>query len=502
MTKFVETQTENPQPQRSVGKIIARNTIFGMGGQLALRVVNFIFTVLVIRTLGDEHFGEYSIVLAWAGLFSVIGDLGINQYLSREIARDRNKANELFWDTVVVRVLLAIIASVITVGGAILVTDYSPQIILGIALFTSTYFFAALTAPQESILTGNERLDILSVMQVITQIIYMTFAGLFLYLGLEFVWLVVAGVINMPMIIILQRKIIRRNNLGPPKFRINRALWWSLIRAGLPFAAVQLSLSFAFQVDTIFLSHYTSEQEVGWYGAAYRLTLTFISISTSFNNAILPTLAQEYSNNPQIVRNWYYTSVRFIVLIALPIAVAGSILSSGITQIYGADFLPSALAFAILIWDIPFVMYHSFCGNISTSIRREGRAARVYVSVGILNVALNMFLVPHFGMIAACFATVLTDFFAAALFYVLLRKSLGPGLKFKRLFWIGIAAAIMGLLLFFVRDLNLFVAAAIGGTAYLVMIWLLPTFSTDERQQIFNLTNRLTRRLRPQPLQG
>jgi O-antigen/teichoic acid export membrane protein len=469
---------------------------------LALRVVNFIFNVLIIRTLGDAHFGEYSIVLAWAGLFSVIGDLGINQYLSREIARDRNKANELFWDTVVVRFLLATLASTITVGGAILITDYSPQIILGIALFTSTYFFAALTAPQESILTGNERLDILSVMQVVTQIIYMTFAGLFLYLGLDFVWLVVAGVINMPVIIILQRKIIRRNNLGPPKFRINREIWWSLIRAGLPFAAVQLSLSFAFQIDTIFLSHYTSEQEVGWYGAAYRLTLTFISISTSFNNAILPTLAQEYVNNPQVVRNWYYTSVRFITLIALPIAVAGSILSSGITQIYGADFLPSALAFSILIWDVPFIMYHSFCGNISTSIRREGSAARIYMSVGILNVVLNAFLVPRFGVPAACFATVLTDMFGAALFYITLRRALGPGLKLKRMIWIAVAAAVMGVLVLMLRDLNIFIAAGIGGISYLTVSWLLPTFSTEERGQLLGFVKRVTQRLRPIVVQG
>ena len=66
--------------ERKIGKIIARNTIFGLGAQFALRVVNFTFTVLIIRNLGDSQFGQYSIVLAWVGLFGVIGDLGINQY--------------------------------------------------------------------------------------------------------------------------------------------------------------------------------------------------------------------------------------------------------------------------------------------------------------------------------------------------------------------------------------------------------------------------------------
>jgi hypothetical protein len=88
------------------------------------------------------------------------------------------------------------------------------------------------------------------------------------------------------------------------------------------------------------------------------------------------------------------------------------------------------------------------------------------------------------------------------LFYALLRRELGPGLKFKRLFWIGVAATGMGLILFFVRDVNIFAAAAIGGLGYLIMVWLLPTFSMDERGQLLNVVNRVTRRLRPAVARG
>ncbi|MBZ0302135.1 MAG: polysaccharide biosynthesis C-terminal domain-containing protein, partial [Anaerolineae bacterium] len=273
----------------------------------------------------------------------------------------------------------------------------------------------------------------------------------------------------------------------------------SVLKAGLPFAAVQLSLSFAFQVDTIFLSRYVSDEVVGWYSAAYRLTLSFLTISRSFNDAILPTLAREHTNNPATVSQWYYTSVRFIVLIALPIAVGGSLLSSGIINIFGEEFLPSALAFSILIWDIPFVTYHAFCGNIATSIKREGSAARIYVSVGILNVILNAFLIPQFGIAAACLATVVTDFFGAALFYALLRRELGPGLKLRRLLWIGIAAALMGVEVVLLRHLNIFLVIAVGGVTYLTLIWVLPILKDNERQQLLQLPGQVIRRLRPAP---
>ena len=496
------TQSENIQPERSAGRIIARNTLFGIGATFILKVANFIFTVLIVRTLGDEHFGQYSIVLAWAGLFSVIGDLGINQYLAREIARDKSTANRLFWDTVALRFILAAIASIITIGGAILVTDYPTEIIIGIALFTATYFFSALVAPLQSILTGNERVDVISVLNVISQLIFMALSALFLILGFDFLWLVIAGVINMPIIAALQFSIVRRNHLGPPRFKLNRDMWIYLIRAGLPFAAVQLSLSFAYQVDTIFLSRYTPHAVVGWYNAAYGLVLTLLNFSRSFNNAILPTLAREHVTNPDTVRRWYHTSVRFIMIIALPIAVGGSLLNRGLEIVYGSEFLPATIAFAILIWDIPFVIYHAFCGNIATSIRQEQGAARIYVSVGILNVILNATLIPHYGIIAACFATVFTDLFAAILFYRLLRKELGSGLGFGKLKWVGISAAIMGLGIFVLRDYNVIVVSAAGGLTYLGLIWLLPTMTPSERSQIIQLGGKLVRRIHLRAAQG
>ena len=91
------------QPQRSAIRTIARNTIWGIGAQFALKGANFLFSVLIVRKLGGEQFGQYWIVLAWTGLFSVIGDLGITQYLTREIARDGRRTEELFWDTVLDR---------------------------------------------------------------------------------------------------------------------------------------------------------------------------------------------------------------------------------------------------------------------------------------------------------------------------------------------------------------------------------------------------------------
>ncbi|MBI5669090.1 MAG: oligosaccharide flippase family protein [Chloroflexi bacterium] len=485
--------TSTEQPRRSAGRMIARNTLFGLGAQFALRVASFIFTILVIRTLGGEAFGQYSIVLAWASLFSVIGDLGINQYLAREIARDPKKADELFWDTVALRFVLALIASIITTAGAAL-NGYSGNIVLGVVIYTGSYFLQAVLAPLGSLLTGNERVDIMSTMSVVTQILFMIFAGLFLYLGLNFIWVVIASVINLPIVIVLQYLAIRRNHLGPPRFHLNPSLWWFVIKHGLPFGVVHLSLSFAFRVDTVLLSGHVSDTQVGWYNAAYNLTLTLLTLTRTFNDAILPTLAREHVYNPNSVRPWYYHSVKVMLLIGLPIAVGGMLTADKLVQIlYEPNFAPAALALAILVWDIPVVMYHSFCGNMTTSIKREGSAARIYGSLGIINLLLNLLFIPRFGILGASLATVLTDLAGAAQFYFLFRHEFGAGLGFTRLARIGIGAALMGVLVYLLRDWNFVVITLAAAVFYALFVWLSGAFSLEERTRLVQF---VARRLR------
>lgn len=485
-------------PRRSVGRTIARNTLFGIGAQLALRVASFIFQVLVVRALGGHEYGQYTIVTAWAGLFAVIGDLGINQYLAREIARDPSKSDEMFWDTVVLRFFLAILCAFVTVGSAIAFTDYSREIIIAVAIYTSSYFLQIILAPMDSILRGNERLDILSVFSVISQVLFMVLAGLFLFSGLDFVWLVIASVLNLPIMIALHFWAIRRNHLQPPHFKINPALWWSVIRYGIPFGITQLSLSLAFRVDTIVLSSYVSSYDIGLYNVAYiNLTLTLVILAQSFNQAITPTLSREYAHNPEAVLPWYYQAVKIMMFLGLPIAVGGMLTADKIIGLYQSEIAPAGLLLAILVWDIPLVLYHSFCGNMAVSVKREGAAARIFAFMGILNLILNLFLIPRFGVIGAVFTTLITDTFGAAQFYFLFRHTFGAGLGFTRLMRLVMAAAAMGVLVFILRDINFFILVALAGAVYLLIVWVSGAFTHEERSRFVGI---ITKRL-PAPAQ-
>lgn len=485
------SKTENTvRESRSVGRTIVRNTLFGMGAQGALRIVNFIFNVLVIRTLGDSEFGRYSVVIAWAGLFSVIGDMGITQYMTREVAREPERSNQLFWNVAALRFILAFVAMVVTILGAI-AKPYESEIVIAVALYTCGYIFQAFIAPLQGVIAGNQRLDFLSVFMVIGQVIFMAIGGLFLFMGLNFVWLTFASLINLPIMLVLLLWVVRRYQMQPPKFQLTPSTWKQLLLAGLPFAIIQLALTFNFRVDTLILETFQSEAMVGWYNAAYNLTRTFLVLTGALITAMPITLAREHALDPKSILPWYYRTTKFMVFLGLPLAIGGMLLADKIIPLlYGGEFTPASIAFAILIWDTPLLMYTALCGNLATVIQKESRAMAIYLSLAGLNIIFNLLFIPTYGLIAASIMTVAAELTGAIMFYVFFRREFGAGLGLRHMIRLGIAAILMGLLVYLLRPLPLLINVPVSSAFYLGVVWMSGALTTEERDMLSNVFKR------------
>lgn len=487
---------------QSAARTIVRNTVFVLGGQIALRLGSFLFNILVIRQLGDATFGQYSIVLAWTGLFAVLGDLGVTQYFVREVARDPRRSDELFWDVAALRMLLGVVTAVVTVVGAVLL-QYPTDIVIAVALFTTTYFFQALLAPLTSIIAGNERLDIVSVINVIGQVVFMLVGAVVLFSGGGLIALVAISFINLPLMIGLSTWAVRRYDMRPPRAVFHVSNWWLLIKWGLPFALIQLTLTFNFRIDTIILEQFQPFEVVGWYNAAYNFTRSLLTVSSALIIALPLTLAREHARDPGVVRPWYYRSVKFMVFVGLPLAVGGMLLADRIVMLlYGPGYLPAAVALAILVWDTPLLMYTALAGNLTTAIKREHSAMRIYLAVGGFNVIMNLLLQPAFGMIAAAVITVASETVGAALFYILFRREFGAGLGLSQLLRLGLSAAAMGAVIILLQTLPLLVIIPVSAAVYLILVGVTGALTVQERQMIAGVLARRLGRLVPRQRGG
>lgn len=487
---MAETITVKDQPRPGLGRTIFKNAAFVTMGEVVLKVLTFLFGVYVVRQLGDERFGQYSIVLAFVGLFQIFAELGMTQYVMREIAQDRSKTQLLFWNLVAVRTLLAILG-IVGITLAAVIAGYSSELVLGIFVYTCGFLLFALLAPLTTVLTANERLDYVTGLTILGRLIFVVVGAILLFSGHGFISLIVASLIGAPLQIGLAIWAIRHHHMATLSIQIEPHTWLHLIRSGLPFGIISLTLTIAFSIDTLMLEMYMPECAVGWYNVAYNLVFSLMFFVSGFNEAIVPSLSRTFVEDATHVERWYHRYVKFIMVLSLPIAVGGMLVAFPLIRfLYTDEFLPSALALQILIWDVPLLMFTSFCGNMTTIINEERAAARIYGINAAANVILNLYTIPRFGVVGAALVTVVTDLIGALQFYFLLRRKLHlPDMKpiFMRVM---IASALMGIVVKLADALNLFLAIGLGAAVYCGLVLALRLLDDTEWAMILRLLRR------------
>jgi O-antigen/teichoic acid export membrane protein len=481
--------------ESGLGKTIFKNAAFVTLGNVILKVIYFLFNVYVIRELGDGRFGQYSTVLAFTGLFSIFAELGMTQYAMREIARDRTKAKFFLWNLIAIRSILAVVGVVgITMAGR--AVGYSDELVLGIFLHTTGYLLSAVAVPLEAVLNGNERLDYVTTNRVISQLAIVILGTIFLFNGFGFIWLLIANLISILPTIAIGIWAIKRHQLVDFSIEINPRLWPSLIKAGIPFGVITLALTIAFSIDTVMLSMWVSDNEVGWYNVAYNLVRSMMLFFTGFSVAIVPSLSRSFVKDISSVYSWYRRSVKFILLISLPLAFGGLVVADKLIDfLYTPEFIPAALGLKILVWDVPLLMFNSFNGNMTTVIGAERSAARIYTINAIANVVLNAYAIPRYGYIGAAVVTVATDLIGSIQFYLLMRTRLGiPDMK-SVLLRVLAASGLMASAVFLMGNLHVIVLVLLGGVIYGGLVLLFRLLDSNEWDLIFSFVRRVGRSL-------
>lgn len=452
----------------SLAFIIFKNTTYVAFGNIILKLLNFLFSIYVIRSLGDSRFGQYSIVLGFVGLVQIVAELGISQFIMREISRDKSLAKKYFWNLVSLRLILAFLG-IMVITQAARIIGYNPQLVFGIFLYSVTFIPAAFTEPLNSLLTAHEKFGLLTIINIIGQIFFMLFGAIFMFLGFSYIWLIVASLISFLPNLLISFRAVKKNGVIDFPFKLSPEIWWKIIKSGLPFGMISLALSIDFSVDTFMLSFYVPDNQVGWYNVAYGLLRSFLFIFVAFNKVIVPSLTKIYDTEPETVNRWYFRTIKFYIILAIPFSTGGMLLALPLfNSLYTPEYLPAAIVFQVIIWGAAFLLFSSFCGQITTITSKENLAMKIYGLSAIFNVMMNLIMIPRFGIMGAAFITVLTDIFIAALFFVVLKKAMQLPPVFTFIFRSILAASIMGIILWCLKSNNFLLLVGFGIIIYFI----------------------------------
>lgn len=469
---------------------LLRNTFFSAASWAS----TFVFLILLImaaRFLGDEGYGKFAFALALVSLFEVTTDLGIKEYVLRESARIKDQTMFFIGNALIIKVFL----SISTIGILIILAlflDIDSDVRLVISILTFSMVFKSFKLLFRSIFIGHERFKLEAFVVSIERLILLVFGVLVFILGGGIVSFASAFTIASFITLLLtisffNRKIVKIQLVWDFSFA------WKLIKESIPFGMTAAAFMIYFRIDSVMLSFFRNDVEVGWYNAAYRITEGLIVLPTIIYYVLYPRLSVLHEMEKDSVIELSQRACKYVMAISLPITFLGIITAEPfVLLIYGKEYINAAGSWKVLLLGITFMFLWSNFIALLNSINRP-KVPFIGVVIGsITNIFLNIFLIPRYGYIGASVSTVIAEIILFSFLSIsLLRYGYKLNLMKNALKPIIASALSIGVIILFMKG-NAFLSVLIGTFIYIFSLVCLRFFDAQEIQLLREIKSSLS----------
>ncbi len=256
-----------------------------------------------------------------------------------------------------------------------------------------------------------------------------------------------------------------------PRPRFSPRFITILVQRGKTVCAIQLSQALIIAADVLVVGVTSSWNDVGRYGAQYRMVTIFLTFGLIVQHATFPTLSRLWRHHPDAGRKALDSLVEALVTVLAPLAVGATLLAEPLVGLLGSsDYDGAGLLLAVGIWRVPLLTI-AFCYQTTLiALNREtvGVGSLVVAALGIG--PLVYLCRVQFGLVGATAAVLLIGLaLVAAGYHSLAREGRQPAWHHHLGRPLLASAAMAPVCLFLVRWS---VAAAVvgGATAYVLAI--------------------------------
>lgn len=372
--------------------------------------------------LSAADYGRFSYALALTTIVETIMDVGLGHVTVRAVARDRAGAGELFRHVLGLKLVwVAIGLLLLVIVTPILRPD--PQMIrlcyvMGLSSAMRSYLLTA-----RGLLQGLDRFDFEALTVVSDRLLLLAAGTVTLWAGYGLFGLAIAFVFARVTVLVAVMTLLRRVvGVAAPAF--DRKRWRELQAAALPLGFFMIALNMYTYIDTVILGVMRTDAETGWYAAAYRVYEGLTYAPSILAAVLTPRLSYLFVHNRAAHRTLLLRVLGSalalgVVLGAIAVWLAGPIL----VTLFGPAYTPGIAPLRILAGGSLFVFatWILHAAAISTNLDRR---LLVTTAVGLAsNVALNIVLIPAWGIRGAAWATVVAEGLTVGLLFVQVQRA-------------------------------------------------------------------------------
>jgi hypothetical protein len=374
---------------------------------------------VVQNRVGVEEYGIYFALFNFSMLFSIVLDFGLNGFNNRAIARHTSRLATYLPNLLFIKLCLAVIYLIAAVAMAIISGYQSLQVVLllslcinQVALSYILYLRSNLTALE--LFKHDALLSVLDRLIAIFLCSILLFSGLFSVGEFKIQHFVLAQTIALLITSLVALLVLR----GRATYSLQ--LWkWRLVRAILlksaPFAMLGLLMTVYYRIDAIMLERLNSAAETGIYAKGYRLLDAINQFGYLFSVPLLPLFAgmiRKRESTEELLK--FSATLMFLF----------STIAAMLCTWYGANIMtllyPDSDSYSIQIFSLLMLSFIPISSVyvFGTLLTAQGSLLVLNaIAVGgiVVNVTLNLFLIPSYGAMGTTLATIFTQLVVAGL---------------------------------------------------------------------------------------
>lgn len=386
-----------------------------LGIKLTATGLSFVTSLVLARTLGPDGFGIYAFAIAVITLLGVPAVLGLPQLVVRHVAAYRSRAA---WGPLAGLLRLAnqaagavsLVLAAAAFGATLAVWgDTRIEAIRTLWLALPLVPLLALAAIRVAALQGFDHVVLAQVPEgLLRPALFLVLIGVLAVAGaaspvtVMLMQLIATAAAFVAGTFFLSRHTPPEPRRVAPEYRTRQWLgsaWPLLVVGGMQVINTQ--------ADLLLLGALTSAPEVGVYRIASRGAELVLFMLTAINLVVAPTLSQLAATGDRSPLQWVLNMTAWVAFaFALPLTLVLVVFARPLLAfVFGADFAAGSVPLAILCMA---QLVNAATGAVATLMVMAGREKDTAIAVGLgalLNVALNLALIPYWGMTGAALAT-------------------------------------------------------------------------------------------------
>lgn len=375
----------------------------------------------VQNMVGDESYGLYFALFNFSMILNILLDVGITNYNNRNIAQHNFLLPKHLSNIVGLKLVLAVVYAIFSLLIALIIGYNKIQFHLLLFLIINQ-FLISLTLYLRSNISALHLFRTDSLISVLDRTLMIIICSLLLFTDIlqgqfNICWFVYAQTLAYVITTIITFLVVLHKS-GRIKIHFNPKFFLVFLRKSYPYALLILLMSLYNRIDSVMLERILpgtiGKEQAGIYAQAFRLLDAASMIGVLFGGLLLPIFARMIKLNEPVVQ-MLKLSFTLLIVPAIIIAVASFLYSKEIMSLlYKSNTGQSSEILSILMIGFTGIASAYIFGTLLTANGNMKQLNLMAFSGVILNVALNLILIPRYQAYGSAYASMITQILTGA----------------------------------------------------------------------------------------